>query len=80
MEDASTVVSERGEILSPKYAPEMIAPAIRPSLKPSALPMPRSATPMVAMVVQELPSISETAAQMMQAAGRKKDGDSTFTP
>ena len=42
----------------------MIAPAIRPSWNPSALPMPSRATPMVAMVVQELPSIRETAAAL----------------
>ena len=35
-DEASTVVSDRGEILSPKYAPEMIAPAIHPSSKPCA--------------------------------------------
>lgn len=34
MEAAITVVSESGEILSPKYAPEMMAPAIIPSLNP----------------------------------------------
>ena len=30
-EDARVVVSESGEILSPKYAPEMIAPAVQPA-------------------------------------------------
>ena len=29
-EEARTVVSERGDTLSPKYAPEMIAPAVHP--------------------------------------------------
>ena len=33
-EEASTVVSESGDILSPKYAPEMIAPAIHPGSYP----------------------------------------------
>lgn len=39
-DDARTVVSDRGDTLSPKYAPEMIAPAIQPSLYPITLPMP----------------------------------------
>ena len=39
-DDAKTVVSERGETLSPKYAPEIIAPAIQPSLYPIICPMP----------------------------------------
>ena len=51
---ARFVVSERGDILSPKYAPEIMAPATTPLLKPRALPMPSSATPMVATVDQEL--------------------------
>ena len=58
----------------------MMAPAIRPSLKPSALPMPSSATPMVAIVVQEEPIITETTAQMTQAVRRKKRGEMIFTP
>ena len=33
-DEARTVVSERGETLSPKYAPEMIAPAIHPGSYP----------------------------------------------
>ena len=31
-DDASTVVSDSGDILSPKYAPEMMAPAVQPML------------------------------------------------
>ena len=51
MDEASIVVSDSGEILSPKYAPEIIAPAIHPSLNPCALPMPIRAIPIVAIVV-----------------------------
>ena len=80
IEEASTVVSESGEILSPKYAPEMIAPAISPSLNPIALPIPRSATPMVAMVVQELPIMTETMAHITQAVTRNIFGDMICTP
>ena len=35
-DEANTVVSDSGETLSPKYAPEIIAPAIQPSSKPCA--------------------------------------------
>ncbi len=68
---ARLVVSDRGDILSPKYAPEMIAPAIIASLKPSALPMPSRATPIVATVDHELPVETDTTAQMITAAKRK---------
>ena len=74
MEDAKIVVSDKGDILSPKYAPEMIAPAIHPSSKPWAFPIPINAIPIVAMVVHELPVITETNAQMMQVDARKKLG------
>ena len=57
-----------------------MAPAMSPSLNPSAFPMPIRATPIVAMVVQELPIISETRAQMMQAAARKIFGWMTRMP
>ena len=58
----------------------MMAPAIIPSEKPSARPMPRSATPMVAIVVQELPVITEITAQMTQADRRKTLGLMILTP
>ena len=79
-DEAITVVSDKGEILSPKYAPEMIAPAITPSLNPSAFPMPSRATPMVAIVVQELPIISDTNAQITQAVTRNILGLIILTP
>ena len=80
IDDAITVVSDSGEILSPKYAPDMMAPAIMPSLKPCALPIPMSATPMVAMVVHELPIITDMNAQMMHAVTRKILGEIICTP
>ena len=52
----------------------MMAPAIQPSLKPCALPMPIKAIPIVAIVVHELPVITEISAQMMQVDARKKSG------
>lgn len=72
--DAKTVVSERAETLSPKYAPEIIAPAIQPSLKPIALPIPISATPIVAIVVHDEPVTNDTNAHIMQATPKKTFG------
>ena len=57
-----------------------MAPAIIPSLNPNALPIPSNATPMVAMVVHELPIITDTRAQMRQAVTRKILGEMIFTP
>ena len=74
IEEARMVVSDKGDILSPKYAPEIMAPAIQPSSKPCAFPIPIRAIPMVAMVVHELPVITEINAQMMQVDARKKLG------
>ena len=72
--DASVVVSESGDTLSPKYAPEIIAPATHPSAKPCARPMPISAMPMVAMVVHDDPVITLTRAQMRQLEARNTLG------
>lgn len=79
-DEARTVVSESGDILSPKYEPEMIAPATTPISKPCARPIPINASPMVAMVVQELPVIMETIEQTMQAVARKNFGCIIFIP
>ncbi len=65
------MVSERGESLSPKYAPEIIAPATKPGENPSAVPMPNSATPMVAIVDQELPVDIDITALIRTVANRK---------
>ena len=77
---ARIVVSLSGESLSPKYAPEMIAPALHGAGTPSAVPIPRSATPIVATVVHDVPVIKDTMAQMMQAHARKMLGFMIFTP
>ena len=58
----------------------MIAPAIIPSLNPKAFPIPSKATPIVAIVVQELPIVMETNAQMMQAVRRNTLGLMILTP
>ncbi|MBR3010333.1 MAG: hypothetical protein IKH91_05900 [Prevotella sp.] len=59
---------------------EMVAPAATASLMPNAWLMPNRATPMVAMVVHELPESSDTNAQMTQAHNRNSCGDSNWTP
>src|SRR5699024_8614858 len=56
MVEARLVVSDNGDILSPKNAPETIAPAVIASDASMALPIPIKATPIVAVVVSELPS------------------------
>ena len=78
--EASTVVSDRGDTLSPKYAPLMMAPATHPSAKPSARPMPISAMPMVATVVHDEPVMTLTSALMMQPEARKMPGRITSMP
>ena len=72
--DASAVVSDNGDILSPKYAPLIMAPATQPSANPCAFPIPISATPMVAIVVHELPVITLTMALITQVVARKTSG------
>jgi hypothetical protein len=71
---ARFVVSDNGDILSPKYAPEIIDPATIPELKPKAFPMPSSATPMVATVDHELPVASETKEQITTDATKNMLG------
>ena len=74
IEEARTVVSDMGDILSPKYAPEMMAPALKAGGMPMALPTPNRAMPMVAMVVHDVPVMTEMSDEMMQAHGRKNIG------
>ena len=48
-----------------------MAPAVQAGDISSALPIPINATPIVATVVQELPVITDTMAQMIQVVIRK---------
>ena len=77
---ARFVVSDMGDILSPKYAPDIIEPATIPSFIPIALPIPISAIPIVAMVDHELPVASETIEHITTEANRKMPGLSIFNP
>ncbi len=69
IDGTSTVVSEIGVILSPKYAPEMTAPAAMTGLAPTSGARATNATPKVAAVVHELPMDSPTRPQTMAVAG-----------
>jgi hypothetical protein len=62
------VVSDSGDILSPKYAPEITAPAVIAGSNDSPWAIPINATPIVAAVVQELPILKATMPQIIQAA------------
>ena len=68
MAGARFVVSERGDILSPKYAPEMIAPAARGSGISSPIAMPMRATPIVPAVPQDVPVATEVMEQIRRVA------------
>lgn len=62
------VVSESGESLSPRYAPEITAPAVIAGETPCITAMPTRPTPMVPAVVHELPMDIAMTAQMRAAA------------
>ena len=78
---ARFVVSLRGDILSPKYAPEITAPAtIPPGIPRAVVPIPIKAIPTVAEVVQELPVAIDIIAAITTEAGRNISGLSTCKP
>ena len=58
----------------------MIAPASQPDGMPIKVPAPKSATPMVPTVVQELPASSDTSAQSRKASTMKIFGWISFRP
>ena len=80
MAEAKLVVSDKGDILSPKYAPEITAPATIGAGKPKAFPIPISAIPTVAVVLHELPIIKETKAVIINVDAKKIAGLSNFKP
>ena len=65
---AKFVVSDKGDILSPKYAPEIIAPAVISGDKPMPADAPMSAIPTVPATVHELPILNAINEQIMQLA------------
>ncbi len=77
---AKLVVSDIGDILSPKYAPDIIAPAAKGVEIPRPCATPIRATPTVPAVVQELPVASETILQRITEATKKNVGDNICRP
>ena len=71
---ARFVVSESGDILSPKYAPEMTTPAVRGAGTPRPSAIPIRAMPTVPDVPHDVPVESDTTEQMSSVAKRKIDG------
>ena len=74
------VVSDSGVILSPKYAPQMTAPAAIGCDTPMTLAIPMNATPSVPAVVHELPVTMPTMAQIEAVARKNTLGLSSCTP
>src|SRR5262245_27075948 len=64
---ARLAVSESGDALSPKYEPEMTAPAVIASDRSILAAMPISPMPMVPTTVQELPIARAMTAQISAA-------------
>ena len=77
---ARFVVSESGDILSPKYAPDMIAPAAIGAGMPSPIAIPMRARPIVPIVPHDVPVASAVIEQISTAATRNTDGDSSLRP
>ena len=71
MAEAKLVDSDKGDILSPKTAPEMIAPATRAGLAFILAPIPKSAIPTVEIVVKPLPIARPTIEQTIKTDGTK---------
>lgn len=69
MADARFVESESGDILSPKTAPETMAPANNGKLIPIAEPTANSANPIVEMVVKPEPMDNPTSEQTTKVEG-----------
>ena len=68
---AKFVESDKGDILSPKIAPEMIAPATNAGLTPIVIPIPNNAIPTVEIKVNALPIDSPIIAQTTKTDGTK---------
>lgn len=73
------VVSERGDILSPKYAPLIIAPSVCAGGIPRPAPIPIRAMPIVPMVPHEVPVARDTMEQINSVATRKNFCEMTIS-
>ncbi len=77
---ARLVVSLSGDILSPKYAPDITAPATIPVSKPKTFPIPINAIHTVSGVYQLVPVAKDVNAQIIIQDGRKKDDLKILNP
>ena len=77
---ATLVVSDRGDILSPKKAPEQTAPAISGAEMPILVPTPNKAKPMVAIEPKEVPVKRLVIAQRTKASGTMILGEHILRP
>ena len=77
---ATLVVSDRGDILSPKKAPEQTAPAISGAEMPILVPTPNKAKPMVAIEPKEVPVKRLVIAQRTKASGTMILGEQILRP
>ena len=66
---AKLVDSDRGDILSPKTAPDTIAPTTKAGFSPNVVPMPKKAMPIVDITVKALPTALPTIAQTTNTDG-----------
>ena len=66
--------------MSPKNAPERIAPALMGAGMPSPSPTPISATPIVPIVVHELPREMDMSEHIIIEQSRNHLGESIFAP
>lgn len=74
MAGARFVVSDRGLILSPKYAPDRIAPAVIGAGMPRPFAIPIRAMPIVPAVPQLVPVAREVMDAIKTVATKKNDG------
>ena len=77
---ARFVVSLNGDILSPKYAPEITAPAVIPAGILKAIPTATKAIPTVAEVVYELPVVRDTRVETTKVIGKKALSETRSSP
>ena len=77
---ARFVVSDRGDILSPKYEPPTTAAAVIGRGIPSPWAITIKTTPMVAHEPQEVPVQVERIAQIIKAVTKKNFGFTIWIP
>src|SRR3546814_3877160 len=77
---ARFVVSESGDTLSPKNAPDTTAPAVQYIGMPKPAPIPIRASPTVPTVPHDVPRDSDTIAQSTIAAARNVYGARNVKP